>query len=114
MLGDAIVAASRETLTDELRALIRTHKAALLEELSVEVEARRARAESRLRADETLRVAFDVASAPLITYPGEPVSVMLAVRTPCGIVSAELHIPRERWDPDLFLRTVSDTAGRPQ
>jgi hypothetical protein len=79
-----------------------------------ELEYRRARAEGRLHADATLRVAFDVANAPLTPRPGEPVSVMLAVRTPGGIVSAELHIPRERWDSNLFFRTLTDTAGRPQ
>ena len=78
------------------------------------LEVRRAKVEGRLLADKTLRVAFDVENVPLVAGPGEPVSVLLAVRTAQGVVSGALQIPRERWDPVLFAQTLEQTAERPQ
>jgi hypothetical protein len=74
---------------------------------------RRRCVEERLRKRSEDRVAFDVADAPLKPCPGEPVSVVLAVRTAAGIVSGELRVPRERFDASLFLRTLTDTASLP-
>lgn len=77
------------------------------------VEARRRRVEERLRERSEDRVAFDVADAPLKPGPGEPVSVVLAVRTAAGIVSGELRVPRDRFDAALFERALTETASLP-
>lgn len=74
-------------------------------------EARQARVEADLRANPDKRVCFEVAGAPLKGSPGEPVSVMLAVRHGDQILSAELHIPRERWDIKEFIATVDPAAA---
>jgi hypothetical protein len=76
-------------------------------------EERRARVASRLRANPGMRVAFDVDDAPLEVDPGAPVSVVLAVRHGEQILSGEVHVPRERWDPVLFLMTLEETSRRP-
>jgi hypothetical protein len=101
----------RTLLTDELRAVIRAEKPLILRELGAErmLEARRARVERQLVAHPEQRRAFDVADVPLTAGPGEPVSVVLAVRHGEQILSGELHIPRERWDPALFLHTIDPT-----
>jgi hypothetical protein len=56
---------------------------------------------------------FDVTGAPLEAAPGDSVSVVLAVRHGEHILSGELHIPRERWDMTLLLRTLEPGIGRP-
>ena len=106
--GDAIVAAPRDALTDELRALIREHKPALLDamkaaqpcldELSNEArELRREKAVQMLRELSSRRSAF------LAEERDEQVLVMVAVRTiECGIVTGELAIPKVRWKPASF------------
>lgn len=55
------------------------------------------------------RAAYDIADAPLRPEPGSPVSVVIAIRTAAGIVSAELHIPRERFDAGLFFQALQET-----
>lgn len=77
------------------------------------LEARQQEVEARLRTDQNLRIAADVADAPLRPEPGRPVSIVLAVRTAAGIVSAELHAPRERFDPALFIRYLKETSETP-
>jgi hypothetical protein len=115
--GEQLIVAPRSALTDELRALIRTQKRSILDELAGAFETQRAarqtKVEAELRARPELHVAFDVANADLHTGPGEPVSVVLAVRHGEHILSGELHIPRERWDMALFLRTVDSDSERP-
>jgi TubC N-terminal docking domain len=97
-------------VTDELRTLITNRKVDLLAELDRArrgtYEARRATVETALRSRPELRVAFDVADAPMRAESGAPVSVMLAVRHGEHILTGELHIPRQRWDMTLFVRTV--------
>jgi len=78
------------------------------------LERRRRCLERELVAHPEQRVAVHVANAPLRVGPGEPVSVVIAVRCAAGIVSAELHIPRERFDPHLFLRSLAETSESPQ
>ena len=74
---------------------------------------RRAYVEGQLTEHPEERVAVHVAEAPLLPGPGAPVSVVIAIRTRAGTVTAELHVPRERWDPTLFMRALSDTAKCP-
>ena len=117
--GDKVIVAPRSGLTDELRALIRANKPVILREVAAEtrpaLEMRGALAARRLLDDGKLRVTFDVVDAPLRSEKsGPPVSVVLAVRTPQGIVFGELHIPRERWDVVLFAQILEQTAERPQ
>lgn len=116
--GDRLrVQAPPGAVTPELRALIANRKGDLLAELDRgrhdAREARQARVETELRARADLRVVFDVAEAPMKAEPGAPVSVMLAVRHGEHILSGELHIPRERWDVALFMRTVDPGQERP-
>jgi hypothetical protein len=77
------------------------------------LDRRRAKVERELQANPSLHVAVDVANAPPRPEPGPPVSLVLALRTAAGIVSAEFLVPRERWDPVLLLETLRQTAGRP-
>lgn len=59
--------------------------------------------EGELRAHPALRLAFDVADAPLQGGAGEPVSVVVAVRHGGEMVSGEVLVPRERWDLAAFV-----------
>src|SRR5690242_18405735 len=81
--GDTLLVEPRGALTDDLRALIRANKSAILEALSAEavaLESRRRQVEQRLRSHPELMRAFDITGAPLAPEPGPPVSVVLAVR----------------------------------
>jgi hypothetical protein len=118
--GEMLLVEPRSALTDELRALIRSHKPAILQELAAErppqhpdLDRRQAHVERELAAHPEKRVAFDIGNASLRPESGEPVSVVLALRTAAGIVSGELHIPRDRFDPALFLSTLEATARSP-
>ena len=82
-------------LTDELRATIREHKAAILAELAAndavvdpDVERRRNRALAIL-ADEPER------HIAVVAEPGDPAHVTVAIR---GVAVGELTIPAERFD----------------
>lgn len=112
--GNQVLVEPCTLLTDELRALIRQHKPEILETLSAEavLEGRRRQVEERLRSQPALRRAFDIAGAPLTPEPGPPVSLVLAVRTDLGIVSGELHVPREKFDAVLIIQAL-EAAGRP-
>jgi hypothetical protein len=119
--GERVLLSPREKVTAQVVEVVRQHKPALLEALAAptrpaphpELERRRALIERDLAEHPDKRVAFDVADAPLRPEPGEPVSVVLAFRTPVGIVSGELHVPRERFEPVLFIRTLEETSRRP-
>ena len=77
------------------------------------------RLETRVRVERELaehpeqRVVFDAIDAPLRPEPGAPVSIMLAVRTPIGIVSGELSVPRERFDAALFFKSLEESSKTP-
>lgn len=77
------------------------------------IEDRRRRVERELAEHPEQRVAVEAVDAPLHAEPGEPVSVVIAVHTAVGIVSGELHVPRERFDAALFFRTLEETLRRP-
>jgi hypothetical protein len=105
-----LIVTPRSALTDELRAVIRTHKRNILNELAGALESplaeRQARVEAELRSRCDLRAMFDVVNAPLRAAPGEAVSVVLAMRHGEHILSGELHVSRERWNMALLIRTV--------
>src|SRR5262249_7691801 len=96
----------QQTPTDAARASSVDPTARILKRRCRKVEA-------QLRADPALRVTFDSGNAPMSPEPGPPVSVVIAIRTSAGIVSAELHIPRERFDAALFFQTLEQQARRP-
>lgn len=77
------------------------------------LERRRAKVEYDLARHPEQYVSVDVVDAPLRPEPGDPVSVVIACRTAVGIVSAELVIPRERFDPAPFFKTLEETSRRP-
>lgn len=112
-----LLVAPRSALTDELRALIRSQKGSILNELADALDTQRAKRQAKVEADlqanPDLRVAFDVADVPLNPGSGRMLSVVLATRHHEHILSGELHIPRERWDMSLFLRTVDRGSERP-
>jgi len=77
------------------------------------IEERQKKVEEHLRSHPELQRAFDVVNAPLRPEPGEPVSVVRAVRQDDQIVSGEIMIPRETFELAQFLQTV-DPAEKPQ
>jgi hypothetical protein len=77
------------------------------------VALRQALVEADLREHPDRHVAWDVTNAPLRPSPGPAVSVVIAVRTESCLVSGELHVPREQFDPALFLHTLTQTAETP-
>jgi hypothetical protein len=123
--GNRVLLGPRAKITPAVLELVRQHKPAILEALATgdsvpiatqgnpDLERRRARVERELAEHREQRHASDVVDAPLRPEPGSPVSVVLAVRTAAGIVSGELHIPRERFDPALFFKTLEESSTRP-
>ncbi len=100
----------RAALTDDLRDLIRAHKAELLTALSAHTlgdsaaEARRRRLLAMLDAQPGARYAVltDTQADP------EAVIVALAIR---GRATCELRVPREKWDGVLFLELLDRHSG---
>ncbi|HXX84637.1 MAG TPA: hypothetical protein VEN29_11710 [Casimicrobiaceae bacterium] len=106
---------ARGKLTDELRAAIRTHKPAILAELSTaandapkdkslpdpETEHRRAKALALLQANPTWQRA-------VVAEAGDPVIIGIAIR---GVAYGELEIPGAKYDPIALLALV-DEYGR--
>ncbi len=77
------------------------------------LERRRATVVDRLRADPTLRYAFDATGIPPVGKPSGPVSVMLGFRDGQGcIVTGELLAPADKWDTAAFL-AYWNAQGRP-
>lgn len=97
--GGKVNVVPAERITDEIKTLILDHKPEILREL------RRRQALAMLDADPGLGRAYvvDPDSDP------ERVLVMFALR---GIGTCEIEIPRDRWDPFLFLRFLE--GERPQ
>jgi hypothetical protein len=94
-----LAAEPREALTDELRALIRANKPALLAALyplERGQEIRRQRALEKLAEspDRTRTAIFDIDADPSV------VICTVAIR---GVGTCELQIPRERYDPWAIL-----------
>jgi len=98
------------SLTDELRALIRLHKAELRAALAVDplpdprAEARHSRVVQMLAEHPSARYALitDEAAEP------ETVILALAIR---GRATCELRIPRDRYDPFLLLHLIERHGG---
>jgi hypothetical protein len=114
--GEELYVEPRASLTESLRSTIRANKAAILWELEDEAlrarEDRQAKVEHHLQDHPELRRAFDVAYAPLKAGPGEPVSVMVAVRHGAQILSGEVLVPRDRWDLLAFLAVMEAPEPR--
>lgn len=98
-------ATPRAALTDEMRVLIRQHRAELLQALSTDplpdptAEARRQRVLEMLNRNPTAKyvVVTDTESDP------EVVILVLAIR---GRATCELRIPRDRYDGPLLLDLI--------
>lgn len=67
------------------------------------IQERRAYVVQQLQREPRMHRAFSVDGAPFTPERGEPVSVVLAIRAPEGIVVGELSIPRERFNFEAFL-----------
>jgi len=118
--GDAIRAAPRSALSDETRGLIRAHKAELLQALpelvdrpqgiarepleDLHAEAHRQRVIGMLaeRPDTKYAVLTDDQADP------EGVILVIAIR---GVVTCELRIPRQKYDPFLLLDLIRRHGG---
>ncbi len=87
-------------MTDELRQLIREHKAEILAEL----KATKARAKvlSDLRTHPGIRYAAEVDASR------DPVTVMLAIR---DVGTCVLEIDAERWNLEQFIALLDRQAG---
>jgi hypothetical protein len=101
-----------DRVTPDVIERVKANKPAILAELAAaevaargaaDLEPRRDLVLGKLQADPSMRVAFDVRDVPMQPEAGHPVSLVLAVRTPAGIGTGELQIPRERFDMGLFL-----------
>lgn len=116
--GEAIRAAPRLALTEEARSLIRAHKAELLAALAIEgdplpdpaAEARRQRMLAMLAKRPGIRYAVvtDTEADP------DAVILALAIRgaMPDGsTVTAELAIPRAKYDPVMLLDLIERHGG---
>ena len=77
-------------------------------------ESRRGKVEAELCAHPDQRYAFDVADAPLEAAPGDPVSVVLAIRHGAQLLSGEIHIPRERWGVQALIASLETSPDGPQ
>lgn len=100
----------RAALNDELRNLIRQHRAELRQALEADrlpdptAEARRQRVLAMLAARPGVRYTMltDIEADP------EAVILILAIR---GVGTCELRIPRDRYDPWLLLDLVEKYGG---
>jgi len=99
---DKLAAEPREALTDELRALIRGHKAELIEALAPFERGREIR---RQRALAKLAAEPDRQRVAIFDPDADPASVLctLAIR---GVGTCELRIPRAKFDPWAVLEAL--------
>jgi hypothetical protein len=110
--GGQLQVSPRSALTDELRALIRDHKAELLDALAgdedrlpdANAEARKQRVLAMLAERPGVRYAVltDTEADP------EDVILVLAIR---GVTTWELRIPRAKYDPFLLLELIERHGG---
>jgi hypothetical protein len=114
--GDQILVEPRGALTESLRATIRANKIELLRDLAHEAicaqERRYTKVEGELQAHPERLRAFDVMDPPLAAAPGEPLSVVLAIRYGDQMLSGEVLVPRERWDLGAFIECLDTPPGR--
>jgi hypothetical protein len=108
--GGRVMVAPKERITDEMRALIREHKAELLTALAVEplpdrgAEARRTRVLEMLAENPTARYA---ALTDLDAVPG----VVVLTFVLRGEVTFDLYVPASKWDGVLFLDLLERHSG---
>jgi hypothetical protein len=75
--------------------------------------ARQAKVEAVLRAHPEQQRAFDVADTPPQAEPGEPISVMVAIRHGEQILSGEVLVPRENRNVAAFV-ALMEAPEQPQ
>ena len=103
--GDKLVAVPREHLDDELRVLIRNHKADLMAALPDPVaEARRQRVLSMLAENRSITY------AAITDAESDPGSILLSLAIR-DRASCELRIPRAKYDPFLLLTLLERHSG---
>jgi hypothetical protein len=106
MDGDALRVSPKDALTDETRALIRAHKAELLDALSTPdpaTERRRVKALAMLDADPKLRIAL-VVSDP----DSDPVLVTIGIHQ---VAVGEIEIPHAYYNPVTLMELLDQHTG---
>ena len=99
--GDRLLVAPKERITDEARALIREHKPELLVALTSEAPPDPAAEARRQKVFAMLAERPEIGRAYVVEDSGQDtVIIAWAIR---GVCSSELSVPREKWDPFLFL-----------
>jgi hypothetical protein len=83
----------------------------VIHEAGSSLEARQPKVEAQLQDSPGLQRAFDVSDMPPTACPGQPVTVVLAVRHGEQILSGEVLVPRERWHLAAFIATVEVSWG---
>jgi hypothetical protein len=112
--GDVLRVEPRTALTDELRELIRTNKAAILRELAEQAAtgSRPSDLKRQERIDRAIRMLQEAASGRAAFIAGQEeggiVPITIVIRSKHELVAGELAIPQDRWDPALFLRFLQD------
>lgn len=95
-----------ELLTDELRGLIRAHRADLI--AAIDAGAVSARSAPDSWALDVLDAHPDAPYGAHVDTTTDPVRVVVAIR---GIALCEVLIPRERWDGVRFLELLEKLGG---
>lgn len=106
--GDALRVRPREALTDEIREEIRQHKTELIEALTpgaTQSDGHDEAEAGRLCVIEMLNNTPGIRYAYTNRFTPDAVIVTLAVR---GVGTCELSIPKDRWDPFLFLSFLNE------
>jgi hypothetical protein len=93
--GEDLLAEPRAALTDELRTLIRAHKAEILDSLA---EVKRGREERHRRVEELLAAEPDRKRVAIFDLNQNPAYVLCTIGIR-GVGSCELCIPRDKYDP---------------
>ena len=112
--GDKLVAAPRECLDDDLRVLIREHKAALM--ASLQETANHEPLTDPLAESWRRRLLSMLSQNPTVTYAvltemdGDPEAVLLALAIR-GRATCKLHIPKAKYDPFLMLDLLDRHGG---
>jgi hypothetical protein len=107
--ADRIIATPKDAITDEARALIRAHKAELLDALDALADPAAEARRQRVRAMLAERPGIKYALIPEDQVDPEAVILALAIRRAMqdgSTVTCELRIPREKYDPFLLLDLI--------
>jgi hypothetical protein len=100
--GENLLAEPRAALTDELRALIRAHKAEILDSLAT---VQRGREERHRRVEELLVAEPDRQRVAIFNLNQNPAYILCTVGIR-GVGSCELRIPRSKYDPWAILQAL--------